>query len=157
MGEPVGSFTVVHCVKMNCPAADDQYCYVPLPIQSPLGIYAGQQYQPMGEWPATFLCLRHGRVSAYWPDSIHQEIEPMVPGQPVPQMWRIECECAHENCGKLHTIYTARAPDRETIWKAVAQKNPAIVCGDHVLPWRKELSRLTESLFQSRNEPEGPV
>jgi hypothetical protein len=149
MDEVIGRFTHVHCVKMNCPDGDNQFCYIPLPLQSPLGIYVGQQYQPMGGWPATFLCLRHGRASAYWPDSIRHEIEPMVLGQPVPQMWKIECECAHENCGTLHTIYTARAPDWETILKAVAKWNPNVPCGDHLLIWTKELMRGTEFAYNS--------
>jgi hypothetical protein len=147
MGEPM--WTHVHCVKMDCPAGDDQYCYIPLPHQSPLGIIADRQYQPIGEWPATFLCLRHGRVFIYWPYSILHEIEPRVPGEPVPPLWQIECECAHENCGKLHTIYTARAPDRETVLKAIARRNPTIVCGDHNLIWREDLMRLTEFPYES--------
>lgn len=148
MGEPVGSFTSVHCVKMNCPDGDNQYCYIPLPLQSPLGIYAGQQYQPMGEWPATFLCLPHGRASVYWPDSIHHEIEPMVPGQPVPPLWQIECDCALENCGMRHTIYTARAPKWEIILRAIAIKNPIVSCGDHALVWSEDLTRGTEIPFR---------
>jgi hypothetical protein len=64
-------------------------------------------------------------------------------------MWKIECECAHENCGTQHTIYTARAPDRETILKAIARKNPAIACGDHNLLWREDLMRLTEFAYDS--------
>ena len=143
----MGAFTQVHCVKMGCPVGDDQYCYIPLPLQSPLGKYADQKYQPMGKWPSAFLCLRHGRVSVDWPDSIRHGIEPRVPGQPVPQLWQIECECAHENCGTLHTIYTARAPDRETVLKCIARWNPTLACGDHNLIWREDLIRLTEFPF----------
>jgi hypothetical protein len=149
MGELMGHFSSIHCVKMNCPAGDNQFCNIPLPLQSPIGIYADRQYQPIGEWPVTCLCLRHGLVSAYWLDSIHHEIEMMALGQPVPQMWQIECECAHENCGKLHTIYTARAPDWETILRAIARWNPNVPCGDHILIWRKELMRGTEFAYNS--------
>lgn len=143
----MGAFTTVHCVRFNCPAGDNQYCYIPLPLRSPIGIYEGQIYQPTGDWPATFLCLRHGQVSVDLPDSVRLEVEPRVPGQPVPQMWRIEAECAHENCGRLHTIYTARAPDRETILRAIARWNPTIVCGDHNLIWRDDLMQLTRFEF----------
>jgi hypothetical protein len=144
MGEPIGLFSHIHCVKLNCPDGDNQYCYIPLPLQSPLGVYAGQQYQPIGEWPATFLCLRHGRASEYWPDSVRHEIEPRVQGEPVPPLWRIECECALENCGTRHTIYTARAPEWETILKAIEIRNPIVPCGDHALVWSKSLMRGTE-------------
>jgi hypothetical protein len=147
MGESIGGFTHVHCVKMSCPDGDNQYCYIPLPLQSPLGIYAGQQYQPTGEWPATFLCLRHGRASAYWPDSIHHEFEPRVPGEPVPPLWKIECECALDNCGTRHTIYTARAPDWATIVKAIARWHPTVSCGDHDLVWREDLMREIEFAY----------
>lgn len=142
-------FTHVYCIKTGCPAVDDQYCYIPLPLQSPLGIYADQQYQPTGEWPATFLCLRHGRVSVDWPDSIHLETEPRFPGQPVPPLWRIECECAHQNCGRTHSIYTARAPDPETILKAISRRNPTIPCDDHILVWRDDLMSLNEFAYES--------
>ena len=143
----MATFTHVFGVKTGCPIGDDQYCLIPLPLQSPLGIYAGLQYQSTGAWPVTFLCLLHGRVSVDWPDSIRLEIEQRVPGQPVPQLWQIECECDHENCGKLHTIYTARAPDRETVLKRIARWNPVVVCGDHNLIWREDLIRLTEFPF----------
>jgi hypothetical protein len=144
MGEAIGLFSHVHCVELNCPDGDNQYCYIPLPLQSPLGIYAGQQYQRMGEWPATFLCLRHGRASVYWPDSIRLEIEPRVAGEPVPPLWQRECKCAQENCGTLHTIYTARAPRWETILRAIAIKNPVVTCGDHALVWSNDLMGGTE-------------
>jgi len=147
MGEPIATFTHVHCVKMNCADGDNQFCYIPLPLQSPLGIYAGHQFQPTSNWPATFLCLRHGRASVYGLDSIHHEFEPRVPGQPVPPLWQIECECARENCGTLHTIYTARAPKWGTILTAIAIKNPLVPCGDHVLVWNKDLMCGTDISF----------
>lgn len=145
----MGAFTHAYCVTLNCPYGDNEYCYTPLPLQSPLGIYEDQQYRPIGEWPATFLCLRHGLASSYWPDSIHLLTEPRVQGLPVPQLWKIECECARENCRKLHTIYTARAPDPETVLKLIARRNPALVCGDHNLIWRDDLIRLTQFAFDT--------
>jgi hypothetical protein len=143
----MGAFTHVHCVSLDCPAGDDEYCYIPLPRQSPLGIYEGQHYQPTGEWPVTFLCRRHGTVSVDLPDSVHLTAEPMVPGLPVPPLWRIDCECAHENCGRMNTIYTARAPDREALLKGIARKNPTVPCGDHNLVWREDLIQLTDFAF----------
>lgn len=144
----MGAFTTVHCIRTTCPDGDNQFCYIPLPLQSPLGRYEDQQYRPTGEWPATFLCLRHGQLSVDSPASIHPEIEPRVQGQPVPPMWMIEAECAHENCGKLHTIYTARAPDRETVLKQIGRLNPAIPCRNHNLVWREDLLKMTEFPFE---------
>jgi hypothetical protein len=138
-----------HCVLLNCPEGDNQYCNIPLPHQSPLGIYEGLQYRPMGEWPATFLCLRHGRVSAYLPDSVHYEIEPIVPGQPLPPMWKIECACAHENRGRLHTIYTGRIPSAAELLRRVMRIKPEMACGDHLLIWREDLMRVTELAHES--------
>jgi hypothetical protein len=149
MGEVIGGITHIHCVNLNCPDGESQLCYIPLPLQSPIGIYEGQKYRPMGKWPVTFLCLRHGQASAYLPDMIRHGIESMVPGQPVPQMWQIECQCAHEHCGKLHTIYTARAPDWKTILRAVGRWNPSVPCGDHVLIWKEELMRGIEFAYDS--------
>lgn len=150
MGTPIGLMTHVFRVRLNCPEKNNDLCSIPLPLESPLGIYDGQQYRATGEWPAIFLCLLHGRAFAYQPDSIHLETEARGLGQLVPQMWKIECECAHENCGMIHTIYTARAPDRERVLKSIARWNPAIPCGDHHLVWRDELIRLTDFAFDAR-------
>lgn len=138
-----------HCVLLNCPEGDDQYCNIPLPHQSPLGIYEGLRYRPIGEWPAIFLCLRHGRASAHWPDSIHFEIEPKVLGEPLPPLWKIECACAHDNCGEPHTIYTARIPTAAELIRRILRIKPTLACGDHLLTWREDLIRVTEFAHDS--------
>ena len=60
----VNGFTVVHSVILDCAGPRTEHlCHIPLPHQSPLGIYEGPLYRPTGEWPAIFLCLLHGRTS----------------------------------------------------------------------------------------------
>jgi hypothetical protein len=145
MGDPISSFSHEHSVILGCPHLEGaQPCYIPLPLQSPLGKYEGLRYQPMGEWPLVFLCLWHARVYECRPDSIHLETDMRLPGQPVSPLWRIECDCAHENCGKLHTIYTAREKDWPTIVRLILKRNPIVPCGDHDLVWREDLMRGTE-------------
>jgi len=67
-------------------------------------------------------------------------------GLPIPQLWRIECECAHENCGTLHTIYTAREETWSKIVRLILEPTPIVVpCGDdHDLAWREDLMHGTE-------------
>jgi len=140
MGDPIGLSSFEHCVILACRHRDGESpCNIPLPRQSPLGIYEGQHYRTTGEWPATFLCLRHGLSFACSPHNIRLEVEMMGLNHSVPQLWRIECECAHENCGKPHSIYTARAPDWTTIVARILKTNPIVPCGDHSVFWQKDL------------------
>jgi hypothetical protein len=114
-------------------------CSVFLPLRSRLGTFEHQQRQPTDEWPATFLCLRHGRSLIRSVDDIHLDAEMLDPHQPASPAWRIECECGHRNCGRLHTIYIGRMPDWPTIVLRILRTNPCIVCGSHDLIWQKVL------------------
>src|ERR1700733_14466019 len=114
-------------------------CSVFLPLRSRLGTFEHQQRQPTDEWPATFLCLRHGRSLIRSVDDIHLNAEMLDPHQPAFPAWRIECECGHRNCGRLHTIYIGRMPDWPTIVLRILRTNPCIVCGSHDLIWQKVL------------------
>jgi hypothetical protein len=146
----VEPFTSVYSVTLDCAQPDTEHlCHIPLPHQSPLGIYKVQQYRRMGEWPATFLCLLHGRAFVRSRDHIQHEIEMRVPGEPVPQMWQIEVACARENCGRRQRIYTARAPDPDTLLKVLMRKKPVVPCGDHDLIWREDLISLIEFAHES--------
>jgi hypothetical protein len=117
----------------------DEKCNIFLPHQSPLGIFEDQQRQPTGEWPAVFLCLGHGQSCVRPADSIRLDVEVLAPHQPMPPFWRIECECGHENCGKRHTIYTARMLDWPSIARRILKTNPSVPCDSHDLVWREEL------------------
>lgn len=151
MDEPIGTTSFVFSAFMDCPfpERDREYCDIPLPLQSPLGIYEGLDYRATGEWPATFLCLRHGHVCARSLDSIHQRAETRGPGQPAPSLWAIECKCGNESCGTLHTIYTARIPTEAEVIRRVLYLNPRVSCGDHVLLWRENLMNVTEFAHKS--------
>ena len=145
MDEPIATWSHEFSVVLGCPHPEGQPpCYIPLPRQSPLGIYEGLLYRPMGEWPLTFLCLPHGRVYECWPDSIHLEVDMRLPGQPVSPLWKIECECAHDNCGRIHTLYTGQITDWPSIVRQILGTNPRVPCGDHALLCREDLMRPTE-------------
>jgi hypothetical protein len=112
-----------------------------LPRQSPLGTYEGLEYQPMGGWPANFLCLRHGRVSLYWPDTVHlTQIGVLAPDQPQPSLWEIDFQHDQENCGRLHTIYTtcSIAYSEADILNQIARTKSAFLCGEHEVVLKNE-------------------
>ena len=88
-------------------------CRIFLPFQSPAGKYGGLQYLPNGTWPATFVCLRHGTAGLRWAAEVHPVPPSWDPGGKAPTFWEIEARCAHENCGKPHTI--CRTPSMERI------------------------------------------
>jgi hypothetical protein len=75
------AFHVAWVVYTRCPGWESgvRECSIPLTHQSPAGIYKGQQYRPMGIWPATFLCLRHGAAGLYSSEDIHLNTEPVSP------------------------------------------------------------------------------
>jgi hypothetical protein len=136
-GFPIGAH--FHSVILGCQEfGSDVNCYIPLPRQSPLGIYEGLQYRPIGEWPAVFLCLRHGLLSEYWPDSIHLEFEPIYLGRYVP-LWRVECTCGHKSCGRMCTMYTARMPNWDALSQRIVDMSPKLECDGHDFEWKKEL------------------
>jgi len=67
--------TTVFSVPIDCAQPGTEHlCHFLPPHQSPLGIYAGPRYRPMGEWPATFLCLLHVRPFIRSLEHIQHEI-----------------------------------------------------------------------------------
>jgi hypothetical protein len=131
-------FTMVCAVILDCPRSNpSDPCRIPLPLQNPTEKCGDQHGPPMGAWPAMFLCLKHAHVCVRSQHNVQLEHEMRVQGQPIPSLWRIECECGHENCGGRLAIYTARAPDWETIEKVILIRNPAVSCEGHPFVWRK--------------------
>jgi hypothetical protein len=127
-------------VSLGCyDISPDRRCNVLLPHQSPLGISEDQRYQPTDEWPARFLCLRHGHTSVRHPDNIQLEAAALDPEEP-PLLWRIVCKCARENCGRGHVLYVHRMPNLPTIKRRILKINPFVPCGDgsHNLVWRED-------------------
>jgi hypothetical protein len=114
-------------------------CRIFLPRQIRSGTPVYQHYQPKDGWPATFLCLQHGIPSVRHGTDVRRDICRPDPREPVPPLWRIVCECAHENCGERHTIYLSEQPDRESIWRGISGWNPKIPCGSHFLVWQEHL------------------
>lgn len=120
-------------------AGPERQCCILLPHQSPLGIFEHPNCQPSGEWPVMFLCLRHAHWCMRSVDNIHPEIEMLVQGQSVPPLWRIQCRCAQERCGRWHTIYVGKDSDWNRILRKLLEKQPRIPCESHVLKWREDL------------------
>lgn len=118
----------------QCPLCPEQ---IVLPRQSPLGRYVGLQYQPSHEWPITLLCSRYARLSEVPPESIRLDTKVVLGPISGPMaLWRIECECAHENCGANYAIYTTSYADEsvKSVMRFLFDANPAIDCvGDHRL------------------------
>ncbi len=127
----------------------DEKCSIFLPHQSPLGTFRGQVRQPTGEWPAVFLCLRHGRSCVRSADSIRLDVEVLAPHQPVHSLWRIECRCGHNSCGAARTIYIGRMQNWEKIVQVILESRPTVPCGDHDLTWREDLMRGVEFAHDS--------
>lgn len=137
----LASFHTAWVVHTRCPGweTDAPKCSIPLPHQSPLGIYEDQKYRPTGTWPATFLCLRHGISGLHSAQDIRLDTLLSPPGEGLPTSWEIEVSCAHENCGKVHTIYTARMPSFPELADRLMRITPAIHCDGHDLIWRRDL------------------
>ena len=78
-----------------------------LPRESLLGRFGDEPYLPKGIWPIDFLCLPHGHVCRVTPGMIHLEtVETLGQGLHEGFLWKIEYECARQNCGQRQTIYT---------------------------------------------------
>ena len=98
-------------VCLGCSDAGPEHeCCILLPHQSPLGTVEDQRYQPTDEWPATFLCLRHGHMCVRSAESVRLQIETLAPtGRPL--LWRVVCRCGRESCERMHIIYIGKVPD----------------------------------------------
>jgi hypothetical protein len=142
---PMSTIATVCSVILDCPESNpSDPCRIPLPLQIPIRRCEDLQSLPMGTWPAIFLCLRHGHACVRWPHNVHLEHEALALGQRIPSLWRIECVCAHESCGRRHAIYTARARELARILELIAIYAPEVACDGHALVWREGLMSGTE-------------
>jgi hypothetical protein len=118
---------------------------IALPRQSPLGIFLGQQCQPTDEWPIKLLCIPHERVCDKPGEGFHRGfVEQPNQNQPLACLWRIDCECAHENCKRHSSIYTwwPELAEEHSIVDKLLQANVKIACdSNHQLSLRREKIR----------------
>lgn len=139
-------FAKVCAIILDCPLSNlsASPCQIPLPLQTRAGRCDDLQSLPIETWPAICLCLKHGRAFARWPRNVRLADEILAPGQPVPSLWKIECVCDHENCGRRHTIYASREKDQTGLAKAIEREDPKVTCDGHYLVWRPDLMKVTE-------------
>lgn len=136
----MGAVIIDYAVCLGCSdSTPERQCCIVLPHRSPLGIFEYPQCLPTDEWPAMFLCLRHGHTCGREANSVRLEAEALVPGQPVPALWQIQCQCARERCGRWHKLYTAKMPDWRSIVRWILKTNPPVPCDLHTLVWREDL------------------
>ncbi len=127
------------CIGLDCGDNAENRCRAFLPRQSPLGDVAGSEYRPTGQWPATFLCIRHGHASVRQAKDVGPALEAQSSNLPIPSLWEIECVCGHENCGMEHIIYVYKQQDWESILRGISHWNPEVTCGSHRLIWKQNL------------------
>src|SRR5579863_6738763 len=100
-----------------------------LPHRSPLGIFQHPESRPTDVWPITFVCTSCGKVSAHYsPPDDHGG-----PAGSLPDLWQVECQCDHENCGKHHDIYTTYNSGfpKEAVRQRLVQLSVRIGCSGH--------------------------
>lgn len=140
----MGTLNLRYAVFPGCLVHGDflNPCKIFLPHPVPLETFEDPLNLPTGIWPATFLCSRHGTTCVCNSHDVRHEIDLLDQGQPTPNFWEIECECAHENCGSRHTIYTGEMPDSARIRHNILKLKPTIPCGSpsdpHNLVWQWE-------------------
>jgi len=123
-----------------------------LPRQSPLGRFADGPYLPTGIWPIDFLCLPHGHVCQVTPQAIRQEsVDRLAQGLHEALLWKIEYECARQDCGQRQTIYTrySEAGSQSDVLRAVLETRARILCSKgHEA--KLEAARMSLSLLGSQ-------
>ena len=140
---------VEYAVRLDCCADENPLDpkHIVLPHQSPLGTFEYPQCQLSGEWPVTFLCLRHGQLFVRSKANLH--LEGRTPDLDQPPVWRIECVCAHEDCQKSRTIYVGRMATWENIVSVLRKANPNVSCGaGHCLVFRGRFGALRADCIQ---------
>jgi hypothetical protein len=113
---------------LECPLCKNS---VLLPRQSPLGRYEGPRYQPTDIWPIDFVCFLNGQVCQAHPASIHPKtggVSNLDRGAAV--LWETVFACAHEDCGRLRTLYSRQSADStpEAAIQTVLAANPSLTC-----------------------------
>lgn len=104
-----------------------------LPRQSPLGRFADEPYPSKDIWPIDFLCLPHGHVCRVGKETIRLEsVETLARGLYEAFLWKIEYDCARENCGQRQTIYTrySAAGTQSDVLRAVLETRAEILCSE---------------------------
>jgi hypothetical protein len=119
---------------LYCPCGEQ----IVLPRQTPLGISGDRHYQPMNGWPLTYLCPYCGRLSEHSPHTVQRVgVEAMVPSPYSETLWSVEFECAHENCGTRHAIYTKQrvVASEDSVATTLFARMPTATCrsGKHEL------------------------
>ncbi len=145
---------------MNLPSVNwlfDLYCHkcrnsTLLPRQSPLGIYEGQRYQPMGAWPIAFLCRPCGQVYDRFAEEIYSRLPVQKVGQRQGQiLWEIEVICAHGSCELMTPIYTKyhAADNEDLVIDLLLSVDPILDCRGyaHGLKLRGERIKANRLLF----------
>jgi hypothetical protein len=124
---------VDYAVRLDCCADENPRDpkHIVLPYQSLLGIFEYPRRQLSDEWPATFLCLRHGR--SFVCSEANFRLEAKTPVQDRPSVWRIQCVCAQEGCGVHRTIYSPREREWANVLKLIAMHDPKVDCNGHNL------------------------
>jgi hypothetical protein len=136
-----GAVVVEYAVRLECCAAENPLnpMHIVLPHQSPLGMFEYPRYLLSREWPATFLCLRHGRSFVHSGSDLR--LERRRPDQNRLHLWRIQSECGQENCGQPHTIYISQQSSIIELVDRIMDTKPPIPCDGHELVWREDSIR----------------
>jgi len=128
------SIFFIHCPLCNWS--------VTLPRQSPLGTYAGSDYQSTSLWPITFLCTARQQVSECSSAAIQSEVtHAHVPLETPAALWQIVGECGQEGCRGRCAVYTwyVSQADTDAVVNLTLRLNPTISCsGNHNMQWRAE-------------------
>src|SRR5271157_2239551 len=104
------SLNLIRCLTDKC-----QHSTV-IPLQIPAGIFQGLVGQPKEKWTAVFLCTGCGQMYEHSISEIRSSLEPIEDQSPRPaDLWRIEYECVHENCGRQRPIYFSFDADASEI------------------------------------------
>jgi hypothetical protein len=125
-------------LRVSVPCITCPGCHKPkfLPHQSPLGTLQGLENQPTPEWPIIFVCTDCGRVSEhFWPPDDHA-----APTGLLPDLWRIECVCDHENCGKHRAIYATYGEDSPgtDVRRILIRRSEPSPCSGHSFQLKEE-------------------
>lgn len=95
--------------------SEDVFCFrcpcghpAVLSLRSPVGKYEGLLYRPNTDaWPLRLLCINCGQVTPRL-QGVFESIDPMTLGSRSSEaLWKVGCECAHQNCESTHILYAS--------------------------------------------------
>lgn len=118
---------------------------ITLPRHSPLGFYAGSEYNPSPLWPINLLCYQYQQVSKCPFDMVQTiPLEKQVHVVYPAAVWQIVGDCGQDCDTTPIYIWESGEASTDMVMNIVLKANPTVLCScGHDIQWQAETMKAT--------------